>query len=221
MGIQNFYDMKEKRPYVLVACECSQIVCAAFRQAGYAAYSNDIVNCYGGHPEWHIMCDARQVVKGRGCFRLENGEFLDMLGFWDLIIAHPPCTMLTHSSASALASGKHTMEDVETGAAFFMDMLNAPAYYIAVENPAPMRVAGLPEYNQIVHPYMFGQPFSKRVCLWLKNLPQLLETGPWCYDHKSWLKHCANNPRRRSYFWTGIAQAMAAQWGDYVERSVK
>lgn len=196
---------------ILVACEQSQVVCLAFRRLGYAAYSCDLLPCYGGHPEWHIVFDAAQVIKG-GIFPLESGSLL-VADHWDLLIAHPPCTMLTHSSAVALSKGLHTMEDVKAGAAFFMEMLNAPVPRVAVENPAPMAIANLPRYNQILQPYEFGHGFSKRVCLWLKNLPQLLPMRGYNHNHVQLLKHCAHSSRRRSKTFEGIAEVMAAQWG--------
>lgn len=210
-----------RTPVLLVACEYSQIVTAAFRAIGIRAYSNDIIPTEGNHPEWHIIGDARQVVQGNGHFRLQTGEWLYMPGFFDMIIAHPPCTMITHSSSVALAQGKHSLDDVKEGAAFFLQMLNAPAYYVAIENPAPMKIAGLPQYNQIVQPYMFGHPYSKRICLWLKNLPPILPTGPWCNNYSSWIKHCSGTSKRRARFWEGVADAMAMQWGDILKRSVK
>lgn len=207
--------------FVLIACEQSQTVCSAFRRLGFSAFSNDIENCYGGHPEWHILGDARQAIQTKSEHTLESGLKL-CIDSWDLIIAHPPCTMLTHSSAVALSQGKHTMEDVYLGAQFFMAMLNAPCERVAVENPAPMKLAKLPKYDQIINPYQFGHPYSKRVCLWLKNLPPLL---PTCYNprHESWLLHCAGNSRRRSKTFEGIAQAMAEQWGAQIvkEKSMR
>lgn len=200
-------------PQVLIACEQSQVVCMAFRKAGYAAYSCDILPCYGGHPEWHIVGDAAQVINGHGEYTLENGTKINVPRSWTLIIAHPPCTMLTHSSAVALSKGLHTKEDIEKARSFFMTMLEAPAQYVAVENPAPMKFIGLPRYNQIVQPYDFGHPFSKRVCLWLRNLPPILPMRAAYTTHRQWLKHCAGNPRRRSKTFEGIAEAMAMQWG--------
>lgn len=197
---------------VLIACECSQVVCAAFRSAGHEAYSCDLVRCYGGHPEWHIIGDAQHVVRGHAQFVLENGAQLLCPGYWDMIIAHPPCTMLTHSSAVAFAKGLHTMDDVENGAAFFWDILHSPCEYVAVENPAPLKIAQLPPYDQIIQPYQFGHKYSKRVCLWLRGLPQLLPTTAEM-PHEQWLKHCSGTPRRRSKTFEGIAEAMALQWG--------
>lgn len=204
-------------PKVLIACEQSQVVCTAFRHLGFEAYSNDIMPCYGGHPEWHIIGDAQLVVQGRSAFDLESGGTVEVPGLWSLIIAHPPCTMLSHVSAVALSQGKHTLEDVQKGAQFFMAMLTAPALHVAVENPAPMRVAGLPRYNQIVQPYEFGHEFSKRVCLWLRNLPPLLPMRGYYVEHKQWHKHCASGARRRSKTFEGVAEAMANQWGDLLK----
>lgn len=204
-------------PKVLVACEQSQVVCTAFRRLGFEAYSNDIMPCYGGHPEWHILGDAQLVVQGRNVFGLESGGTVEVPGLWSLIIAHPPCTMLTHASALALSQGRHTMEDVRKGAQFFMAMLMAPSLHVAVENPAPLRIANLPRYNQILQPYEFGHKFSKRVCLWLRNLPPLLPMRGYCVEHEQWLKHCASSSRRRSKTFEGIAEAMAYQWGDLLK----
>lgn len=200
---------------VLVACECSQVVTFAFRSHGYAAYSCDLVSCYGGHPEWHIVGDAAQVVQGNSIFVTESGAQL-VVGEWSLIIAHPPCTMLTHSSAVAYSKGLHSDDDIEAARCFFMKMLNAPAQHVAVENPAPMARAALPRYNQIIQPYDFGHRYSKRICLWLRDLPPLLPTHAMVVNHVSWLKHCAGNPRRRSHFWSGVADAMASQWGGLI-----
>lgn len=203
-------------PRLLVACEQSQVVCAAFRRSGYIAYSCDLLPSYGGHPEWHIIGDAAQVVQGNGTFNLENGAQLLIDKNWDMIIAHPPCTMLTHSSAVARSKGLHSDSDIRAACKFFLKMLNAPSDLVAVENPAPMKDLRLPKYNQIIQPYDFGHKFSKRVCLWLRGLPPLLPTHAQHLDHVQWLKHCAGNPRRRSKTFEGIADAMAAQWGEYL-----
>lgn len=198
---------------VLIACEQSQVVCLAFRRMGIEAYSNDINPCYGGHPEWHIIGDARNVILGRSVFGLENGASIYVPSRWSMIIAHPPCTMLSHVSAVALSQGKHSIEDVLRASIFFLLMLSAPAEFVAVENPAPMKIAQLPPYDQILQPYDFGHPFSKRVCLWLRRLPPLLPMSGYYEQHVQWNKHCAGNPRRRSKTFEGIAEAMASQWG--------
>lgn len=202
--------MKHK---ILIACEQSQVVCAAFRKLGFEAYSNDLLKCYGNHPEWHIIGDAQLVIKGCAAFHLQNGSTVEIESQWSLIIAHPPCTMLTHVSAVAFAKGLHTNEDIKHAASFFLSMLNAPCDLIAVENPAPMKIAGLPKYQQIIQPYNFGHPFSKRVCLWLKGLPPLIPTRGYYVKHEQWIKHCSGCSRRRAKTFEGIAEAMALQWG--------
>lgn len=198
---------------VLVACERSQVVCMAFRAVGCEAYSNDILPCLGGHPEWHIIADAAQVVKGCAAYSLQSGDWLSIDGRWDMIIAHPPCTMLTHASSVPLAKGLHSMDDVRRAASFFMMMLDAPCDMVAVENPAPMRCTGLPRYDQILQPYNFGHPYSKRVCLWLRGLPLLLPTRGYYTEHQQWLRHCSSSQHRRARTFDGIAEAMAIQWG--------
>lgn len=198
---------------VLVACECTQVVCAAFRDIGIEAYSNDLLPCLGFHPEWHIIGDARKIVKGGHSFTTEFGNIVTIKDEWDLIIAHPPCTMLTHSSAVALSKGLHTIKDIEEARSFFMDILNAPAKRVAVENPAPMKICNLPPYTQIIQPYQFGHPYSKRVCLWLRNLPPLLPMRGYYVKHQQWLRHCSKAQHRRARTFDGIAEAMAEQWG--------
>lgn len=201
---------------LLVACEQSQTICLAFRNYGFIAFSNDLLKCYGGRPDYHILGDALEVVRGDAAFMLESGDELYVHGNWGSIIAHPPCTYLTHCSASALHSGKHTIDQVHDAACFFREILNAPCDRIAVENPAPLRIANLPQYNQTIQPYDFGHRFSKRVCLWLRGFPPLLPTHARYLNHVEWLKHCAGNSRRRSKTFEGIANAMVAQWGEYI-----
>lgn len=198
---------------VLIACERSQEIAMAFRRLGYSAFSCDIAGSYGGHPEYHIIDDAARVVQGHGVWVTEGGKPICVEQNWDMIIAHPPCTMLTHSSAVAFAKGTHSYIDLLEGARFFLLMLSAPARFVCVENPAPLGAAQLPPYSQIINPYDFGHPFSKRWCLWLRGLPPLLPTHARFLQHKQWLKHCASNSRRRSHTFSGVAAAMAEQWG--------
>ena len=200
---------------ILVACEESQEVCKAFREKGHEAYSCDIIECSGGHPEWHIMCDARELLKMR----------------WDMIIAHPPCTYLTNASAVRMrVNGQIQMERYEKAMAardFFLAFWNADCPRIAIENPTPMKLVNLPAYTQAIQPYWFGHPYSKRTCLWLKNLPPLVPTEmiehhePYvnggCKDsHGNYRKFQGRNerdPKTRAKTFHGIAMAMAEQWG--------
>ena len=145
---------------VLVACEESQRVCNAFRKLGHEAYSCDIIECSGGYPEWHILGDALNVINGNCDFTTQDGEKHTIIGKWDLLIAHPPCTYLTNASKE-----------------FFMKFINADCDRICVENPVPLKIVNLPPYTQIIQPWQFGHPYSKRTCLWLKGLPKLEPTN--------------------------------------------
>lgn len=180
---------------VLVACEYSQVVTKAFRDAGASAWSCDLEPCTGGHPEWHFKCDVAQVVHQK----------------WDLVIAHPPCTYLSKVSAPILRKDPGRYEKMEEAREFFMmfTRLDCPT---CIENPIPLRVAQLPRYSQIVCPSQFGHEFTKRTCLWLYGLPQLLPMRAQVINADSWVKHCASTGKRRACFWEGIAEAMAAQW---------
>lgn len=203
-------------PVVLIACEESQAVCKAFREKGFNAYSCDLQKCSGDHPEWHIIADAREVVKGWGGFPLQSGEIIILHRYWDMIIAHPPCTMLTKSSAVTLAKGLHTAEMISEAREFFLEMLNAPSPLIAVENPVPLHCAKLPPYSQVIQPWFFGHEYTKATCLWLKGLPPLLPTHAKPFKTKQYLNHCSKNSKRRSKTFPGIATAMATQWSDYL-----
>lgn len=180
---------------VLVACEYSQVVTKAFRCMGADAYSCDIEPCTGGHPEWHMQCDVRKVLYNE----------------WNLVIAHPPCTMLCIGSAVRFADGTHTLSDVHAARSFFMmfTQLDCP---VCIENPIPLKVAQLPPYTQLICPSEFGHPFKKKTALWLYDLPPLLPMSGYYVNARSWIGHCAGTMKRRSRFWEGIAEAMAAQW---------
>lgn len=199
---------------VLIACEESQIVCKAFRSRGHEAYSCDIQECSGGHPEWHIQADALQLLKMR----------------WDLIIAHPPCTYLTPAGSCNLFNADHSVKNKERerlgweAREFFMEFLLSDCPCVAVENPAPMKYYALPPYTQIIEPYMFGDPWKKRTCLWLKGLRPLEPTnivepkGCWVYSTGRTTRTKlldvigTRNAKERSKTFPGIAKAMAEQW---------
>lgn len=214
---------------VLVACEESQAVCTAFRALGHEAYSCDIQEPSGGHPEWHILGDALKTIEG-GQVTTMDGQVHDV-GRWDLLIAHPPCTYLSNAGARHLWKGHQLQADrVMLGIRardFFMRFWLAPVPRIAVENPVPSRVFAMPPYTQTIQPYEYGHPYSKKTCLWLKNLPPLKPTdvvtpeATWCpsgsYSHKHEAQHrgmfTTDRARNRAKTFPGIALAMAAQWG--------
>lgn len=159
---------------VLIACEESQEVCKAFRALGHEAYSCDIQEPSGGHPEWHILGDAIPVLQGGKVYTMD-GQMHDV-GRWDLLIAHPPCTHLSISGARWFAEGKKPLSLREEAAAFFMRFANANVPRIAVENPVSVMSSLYRKPDQIIHPWQFGHPTEKTTCLWMKNLPKLKET---------------------------------------------
>lgn len=167
---------------VLVACEESQEVCKAFRERGHEAYSCDIQECSGGHPEWHIMGDVLPIINGNCEFVTVDGTKHKVDGKWDLLIAHPPCTYISNAGVRFLypgGEGKLNEERLRKGIEathFFLRFLWADCEKICVENPIPSTVYCLPRYSQIIQPWMFGHPFQKKTCLWLKGLPPLTAT---------------------------------------------
>lgn len=219
---------------VLIACEESQRVCVAFRERGHQAFSCDIEDCSGGHPEWHIKGDvlkvinpAKQSISGDDWygfkFRTQDGVLHCIDGKWDLIIAHPPCTYLSNAGARFLYPKGVLNEDrLKLGIAakeFFMQLYNADCDKICVENPIPSRVFGLPKYSQTVQPYEHGHPFKKKTCFWLKNLPLLQPTN--IVDVRESTKIAGNwfnkggkdRQKNRAKTFEGIAKAMSQQWG--------
>ena len=169
---------------VLVACEESQRVCTAFREKGHNAFSCDILPCSGGHPEWHCQGDVLNILNGSGnrqeYFCTQDNKSHKLPQKWDLIIAHPPCTYLSNAGARFLyPKGVLNEERLKLGLEakeFFMAFYNADCEKICIENPTPSRVYELPKYTQVIQPWMFGHPVSKRTCLWLKGLEPLKPT---------------------------------------------
>ncbi len=209
---------------VLVACEESQAVCKAFREKGHEAYSCDIIECSGGHPEWHIRWDATAIVNGDCSFVTCDGSLHKIVGKWDLIIAHPPCTYLSNAGARFLyPQGVLNEERLQKGLEakeLFMALYNADCEKVCVENPIPSKVYGLPPYSQTVQPYEHGHPVQKKTCFWLKGLPLLTPTNI-VEDRQStkiagnWFnKGGKERQKNRAKTFPGIAKAMAEQWGD-------
>lgn len=190
---------------ILCACEESQTVCKAFRARGHEAYSCDLQDCSGGHPEWHIKDDVLS--------HLDDG--------WDMMIAFPPCTYITAAGAVRLfpdgVLDAVRYEKARQAAQFFYSLYYSDIPMICIENPLPMRIAGLPVYDQIVHPYYFGEPYAKRTCLWLKCLPflqptNILDQYTTCMESDWFNLGGSKRQINRSKFWNGIAAAMADQW---------
>ena len=218
---------------VLVACEESQEVCKAFRDRSHEAYSCDVLACSGGHPEWHIQQDVTELINGQCEFRTMDEEIHSVRGTWDMIIAFPPCTYMTNAGAVRMrVDGKiqeKRYENAMKAKEFFMRFYDADCEKIAIENPTPMKLIGLPQYSQAIHPWMFGEAYTKRTCLWLKGLPLLVPlvsekpdgVTPYvnggCKDangkYRRFQGRKERDPRIRSKTFEGVAKAMAEQWG--------
>lgn len=217
---------------VLIACEESQEVCKAFRARGHRAFSCDIQECSGGHPEWHIQGDVLPLINGGCTFTTMDGKERKQLGEWDILIAHPPCTYLTVSGNRWFNVEKYGNKAIERererekGFQFFMQFANAKCERIAIENPIGVVSTWFRKPDQIIQPYEYGHPAKKSTCLWLKNLPKLEPTNivePELVQYK-----CKNGKtatfsadygggnagrgKRRSKTYRGIAEAMADQW---------
>ena len=223
---------------VLIACEESQAVCKAFRARGHRAFSCDLYECSGGHPEWHINGDALAVIDGNCKFTTQDGKEHEQRGQWDILIAHPPCTYLTVSGNRWFnverygEKAEKRIKDREDACQFFMQFVYADCDRIAIENPIGYMNTHYRKADQIIQPFMFGDPVRKGTCLWLKNLPVLEPTnivepniisigkttysGPAYYAVDENGKILAwNDPRTakaRSKTYPGIAEAMADQW---------
>ena len=214
---------------ILVACEESQRVCIAFRERGHEAYSCDIQEPSGGHPEWHIHGDALKALKGRTIITMDG--LSHDIGKWDMLIAHPPCTYLSNAGACRLypKKGQLNQERYNKGLEakeFFMSFLNADCTKICVENPVSSSIFAMPPHSQEIQPYQFGHPYTKKTRLWLKGLPTLLPTeivtpvGPYVPSgtgRKDRTRYGAakrgEDAENRSKTFPGIAKAMAEQWG--------
>lgn len=225
---------------ILVACEESQEVCKELRKRGHRAFSCDIQDCSGGHPEWHIQSDVTSLVNGHCEFRLQSGQIDRQADKWDMIIAFPPCTHLAVSGARHFEQKRADGRQRE-GIEFFCLFLNADCDRIAIENPIGI-ISGdyvkqyfpdlaekykLPRKpSQIIQPYEFGHKAKKSTCLWLKNLPclkptKIVEPELVTYTCKSgkkvtfgtnMVRGLKERAKDRSKTFHGVAEAMATQW---------
>ena len=223
---------------VLVACEESQRVCAAFRELGHEAYSCDIQECSGGYPEWHIKDDALKYINGKCEFKTCDGTVHKIIGKWDLLIAHPPCTYLSGVTTRHLSLRCTPAEKVverfwklAESAVFFMQFALADCDKICVENPLGFMSKLWRKPDQTVHPYFFAESESdienypkKRTCFWLKGLRPIVRSSdltpppplgysksgkPLNFEEKA----TGNRAKIRSKTFPGIAKAIAEQWG--------
>ena len=183
---------------ILVACEESQEVCKAFRARGHEAFSCDIQECSGGHPEWHIQDDVRLVLATR---------------WWDMVIAFPPCTHLAASGARWFTKKQEDGRQ-QQGIDFFM-MFTKLLCPWAIENPIGIMSSKYRKPDQIIQPWMFGHGETKATCLWLHNLPKLEPTNiVEGREQRIWkMSPGPERAKLRSKTYPGIAKAMAEQWG--------
>lgn len=192
---------------ILCACEESQAVTIQLRALGHLAYSCDIQDCSGGFPEWHI-----------------KGDCIPLLSYgWDMIIAFPPCTYLSYAGNRHLTQPGR-LQKREEAADFFMKFVNAPCDKICIENPVGYMNSIYRKPDQVIYPYMFGDNYMKRTCLWLKNLPcleptyQLPKPEPFYIQSNGrkryWVETVSGSERQkiRSKTFPGIAAAMAFQF---------
>lgn len=229
---------------ILIVCEESQRVCISFRERGFEAYSCDLLDCSGGHPEWHIKGNCLSFVNGNCSFYTVDGTRHIISGVWDLVVGHPPCTYF--SNATAVNLGRKDNPDVfneewrnrffanrDLMYDLFLHIYNCNAKYVAVENVIGYLNTHFRKPDQIVQPFYFGEPYRKATCLWLRNLPLLNPTEivvPTC----KWVRHTLKErndldgylykgrytaKERSTTFW-GIARAMAVQWGNFLENNV-
>jgi site-specific DNA-cytosine methylase len=221
---------------VLVACEESQEVCKAFRAKGHEAYSCDIQDCSGGHPEWHIKGDVLPLLNGN-CEFVTCGGGRTMIDKWDLIIAHPPCTDLAVSGARSFPQKQKDFRQ-QKSCVFFMRFVLADCENIAIENPVGIMSSVYRKPDQIIQPWQFAltddENTVKTTCLWLKGLPKLkpLHNNKPEIEYVEWVDKKTGRRKRQSkwYYETrcygagkrgkiasktfpGIARAMAEQWG--------
>lgn len=224
---------------ILVACEESQRVCTEFRKRGHRAFSCDIIEPSGGHPEWHIQADVLPLLNGDCKFTTLDGKEHKQDGKWDMLIAFPPCTYLSNAATRSHSLKRTPLQKINDrtllrvkAMQFFMDFANADCDKIAIENPIGVMNTCYRKPDQIIHPYMFAdsendreQYVTKATCLWLKQLPPLVGKGWQKPDNKkifgvyssgkakTWEDCFSRDANVRSKTFHGVAKAMAKQWG--------
>ena len=220
---------------ILIGCEESQAITLAFRKLGHEAFSCDLLECSGGHPEWHIQGDVFDAIASKD---------------WDLMIAHPPCTFIANSSVQWLSHPEdrqlpfedrrphpkypNRRQDMRDSIEFVKALYNCKIPLVAVENPMGLLSTRWQKYDQVIQPYQFGDEATKTTCLWLKGLPHLTHTNvvgkgervffksgkshpKWYADALAKAKTKAERQTLRSKTFPGIASAIAEQWGMYAD----
>lgn len=204
--------------HVLIACEESQAECKAFRELGHITYSCDVQPCRpGGRADWHICGDVTPLLNGTKEFKTQDGQF-HKIDHWDLIIAHPPCTYLSKVGSPLMV--QHGVLNLQRydlmikARAFFFECLQTKAaYYVAVENPIPMKRAKLPRPTCYACPSWFGVKYTKKTLYWLRNLPPLYAECEYP-NPKEYVR--ASRGKYRSRTFPQLANAIARQWSAYI-----
>lgn len=190
---------------VLIKCEESQEVMKAFRELGHNAFSNDLLPCSGGFPEYHFQCDHREAERKMK---------------WDLIICFPPCTDLAVSGARYFEQKRKDGRQQQS-IDLFMSMFFSDCP-VAVENPIGIMSSHFRKPDQIIQPWQFGHGETKATCLWLQGLPKLEPTNiVEGREQRIWkMPPSKDRAKLRSKTYTGIAKAMALQWSLYLRGGV-
>lgn len=213
-----------KKLRVLCACEESQTFCLAFRKLGCLAYSADLKMCSGGHPEWHVQGDVLRVLYAPVRFTTCDGK-IHSIKKWDLLLAFPPCTYLTICGAVHLFRKTYCNLEryrlLKDAVAFFRLFLDSSIPYKVIENPVPLKITKLPKPDTYIQPFWFGDPWIKKTCLWLTNLPPPFPTS-FVYTSKHWIYTSkyrdspAHSQTARSKTFLGFATAASIQWYEYI-----
>jgi hypothetical protein len=192
---------------ILIACEESGTVTQEFLIKGHDAWSCDILPTSGLFPDRHIQGDVLPLLNEP----------------WDMVIAFPPCTYISNAGARHLFGGGVLNDDrYAKGLAakkFFLTIMNAPIPKIAIENPVSSKIFNMPQHSQEIQPWQFGHPVTKKTRLWLKNLPplvpkEIVKPTTNCHEANTWFtKGGKNRQKNRAVTFSGIAKAMAEQWG--------
>jgi hypothetical protein len=220
---------------ILIAQEESQAICIEFRARGFNAWSCDLLPCSGGHPEWHLQCDVRIAL---------SAKKKDRTPYWDLIIAHPVCRYMSNSGVRWLVSKKtginwdrwDKLADAIQDFRLYIRYQQRTGVKMAIENPIPHKYAvdgingyaGIGPYTQIIHPHQHGHGEQKPTCLWLFGLPEITPTNiVKGREQRIWKLppdrpgHEGERAKARSKTYSGIAKAMASQWGYHLIKNKK
>lgn len=210
--------------FILLGCEESQAVCIEFRKHGQEAYSCDLQECSGGHPEWHFQMDIFKAIRG-GQLITQSGSLV-FIEKWDVGVFFPTCTYLTISAnkwykdqpqrKSGTLVGEERRRARIEAIEFFMKLYNCDIPKIAMENPIGVMSTEFRKPDHVLQPWMFGHGETKATCIWLKNLPKLKPTNivSGREQRMHYLSKTNDRAKLRSKTYPGIAKAMAEQWSD-------